>query len=74
MNAAAIQFAKEANIAIYARSTFDPGKETLIRKLPPGITKGVKAVVSEMEIVRIRLSGFDAENTLRILLFFKRIK
>jgi aspartate kinase len=73
MNAAAVQFAKEANIAIYARSTFDASQETLIRKLPPGITKGVKAVVSEMEIVRIRLIPRDAEDTFRnILLFFNQ--
>jgi aspartate kinase len=73
MNAAAVQFAKEANIAIYARSTFDASQETLIRKLLPGITKGVRAVVSEMEIVRIRLAATNAEDTFRnILLFFNQ--
>jgi aspartate kinase len=71
MNAAAIQFAKESNIAIYARSTFESGKESIIRKLPMGIPKGVKAVVSELEVVRIRLSGVNAEaNFKNILLFF----
>ena len=73
MNAAAIQFAKESNIAIYARSTFEPGKETIIRRLPTGTTKGVKAVVSELEIVRIRLSGVNAEDNFKDLtIIFQR--
>jgi aspartate kinase len=33
LHAHAVQFAKEKNIAIYARSTFKPGRETVIRKL-----------------------------------------
>jgi aspartate kinase len=73
MNAAAIQFAKDSNIAIYVRSTFDPGKETIIRRLPSGITRGVKAIVSEIEIARIRLSGLNAEYNFKdILSFFKK--
>jgi aspartate kinase len=73
MNAAAIQFAKESNIAIYARSTFEPGKETIIRRLPTGTPKGVKAVVSELEIVRIILSGINAKDNFKsILLFFRK--
>jgi aspartate kinase len=73
MNAAAVQFAKEANIAIYARSTFEPGKETIIRKLSTGMPKGVKSVVSEMEIVRIRLTGIGAESDFKeILSFFSK--
>ncbi len=73
MNAAAIQFAKESNIAIYARSTFEPGKETIIRRLPTGILQGVKAVVSELEIVRIILFGRNAEdNFKKILSFFSK--
>jgi aspartate kinase len=70
MNAAAIQFAKESNIAIYARSTFEPGKETIIRRLPTGATKGVRAVVSELELVRIRLSSTSAENSFKSALSF----
>jgi aspartate kinase len=70
MNAAAIQFAKESNIAIYARSTFEPGKETIIRRLPSGLPKGVKAVVSELEVVRIRLSGMNAEANFKSILSF----
>ena len=36
LHASAVQFAKEKNIAIYARSTFSPGRETIIRRLSPG--------------------------------------
>jgi aspartate kinase len=70
MNAAAVQFAKEANIALYARSTFEPGKETIIRRLSPGVSKGVKAVVSENEIVRIRLAGEKIDNKFETVLSF----
>ena len=70
MNAAAIQFAKESNIAIYARSTFEPGKETIIRRLPTGVPKGVRAVVSELELVRIRLSSTTAEDSFKEVLSF----
>ncbi len=59
LHAHAVQFAKEKNIAIYARSTFDPGKETVIRRLSPGAITGVQAVVSEKQIERIRLYGAD---------------
>jgi aspartate kinase len=73
MNAAAVQFAKEANIALYARSTFESGKETIIRRLSPGTPKGVKAVVSESEIVRVRISGEDSKNVFdNLLTFFEK--
>lgn len=60
LNAHAVQFAKEKQIAIYARSTFAPGKETVIRKMPPNAITGVQAVVSEQHIVRARLTGRSA--------------
>ena len=53
LNAQAIQFAKEAKIAIYARSTFSPGKETVIREFAPADRPGVIAVVHETDIVRL---------------------
>jgi aspartate kinase len=59
LNAHAVQFAKEKNIALYARSTFQPGRETIIRKMSPGKLLGVQAVVSEEQIERIRMSGQD---------------
>jgi aspartate kinase len=43
----AVQFAKEKSIAIYARSAFEPGRETVIRRIAPGTIIGVQAVVSE---------------------------
>ncbi len=55
LNAEAVQFAKDANIAIYARSTFVKGRETIVRKLAPGQILGVKAVVYEKDLVRIVL-------------------
>ena len=66
LNSQAVQFAKEANIAIYARSTFEPGKETIIRKLVPGTVKGIKAVVYENDVVRIVL--FNAEKNFNLLM------
>jgi aspartate kinase len=60
LHAAAVQFAKEKSIAIYARSTFDLGRETVIRRLSPGAIIGVQAVVSENKVERLRLQGTDA--------------
>ncbi len=60
LNAQAVQFAKEKKIAIYAGSTFDRRRETVVRKLAPGKVAGVKAVVSEKEITRVRISGNQA--------------
>jgi len=56
LNAQAVQFAKEANIAIYARSAFQPGKETIVRKMPPGVTRGITSVVYENDLVKIQCS------------------
>jgi aspartate kinase len=66
MHAHAVQFAKEKDIAIYARSTFKPGRQTVIRRISPGTIIGVQAVVCEKQVERIRLSGTDA------LALFKR--
>ena len=59
LHASAVEFAKEKNIAIYARSTFSPGRETIIRQLSPGTIVGVQAVVSEKQVERIRLNGAE---------------
>ena len=45
LNAQAVQFAKEAGIIIYARSTFNPGKETVIKTISSGETKGVTGIL-----------------------------
>jgi aspartate kinase len=60
LNAQAVQFAKEKGIAIYARSTFEPGRETVVRRLSPGRLTGVQAVVSEARVERVRLEGDGA--------------
>ena len=53
LNAQAVQFAKEAKIALYARDTFNPGKETIIKDVTKKELSGVLAVVYEKEIVRV---------------------
>ena len=60
LNAHAVQFAKEKQIAIYARASFAPGRETVVRWMPPEAITGVQAVVSEERIARVRLSGTPA--------------
>jgi aspartate kinase len=53
LNAQAVQFAKEAKIALYASDTFNPGKETIIKDVSKKELSGVLAVVYEKEIVRV---------------------
>ncbi len=60
LNAHAVQFAKEKQIAIYARSTFERGRETIVRKMAPGLVLGIQAVVSEEDITRVRIKGDNA--------------
>jgi aspartate kinase len=57
MNAQAVEFAKQAGIAIYARASFQPGRETVIRKGAPVEEYTPRAVVSSKNIVRVRLIG-----------------
>ncbi len=59
LNAQAVQFAKESKIALYARSTFQPGKETIIKDVSKKELSGVLAVVYEREIVRIYVHDAD---------------
>ncbi len=72
LNAQAVQFAKEKQIAIYARSTFQLGKETVVRKYPEGISKGVKAVVYENEIARIVLQNQNKSKINSLLNFLEK--
>lgn len=53
LNAQAVQFAKEENIKLYTRSTFDPGKETKIIEVSNKDLSGVRSIVYETEIVRV---------------------
>ena len=59
LNAQAVQFAKESKITLYARGTFNTGKETLIRDVTKKELSGVLSVVYEKEIVRVYVH--DAE-------------
>jgi len=62
LHAQAVQFAKEKNIAIYARSTFDKKRETIIRKMASGTIKGVIGVTSESDITQVKIKGKNATN------------
>lgn len=59
LNAQAVQFAKEAKIALYARDSFNPGKETIIKDVSKKELAGVLAVVYEKEIVRVFVHDAD---------------
>lgn len=59
LNAQAVQFAKEAKIALYARDAFNPGKETVIKDVSKSELAGVLAIVYETEIVRIYVHDAD---------------
>lgn len=69
LNAQAVQFAKESKIALYARATFNPGKETIIKVVSKKEISGVLAVVYEKEIVRIYVH--DAEKVDWVLEFLE---
>ena len=77
LNSQAVQFAKEKNIAIYTRSTFKPGNETIIRNFTPGMSKGVLAVVYEKNIIKVHFNNegeADSFNNLLIDLEAEQIQ
>jgi aspartate kinase len=53
LNAQAVEYAKNAGITIYARRTFSPGKETIVRMLKPDVPSGVKSVVYENDVIKV---------------------
>jgi len=57
LNAQAVEFAKQAGIALYCRASFEPGRETVVRRDAPIEEHGIRAVVSEEQMVRVRLRG-----------------
>lgn len=65
LNAQAVQFAKKAKIAIYARSTFGSNKETIVRELAPTGKQEVIGVVQENEIAKITFIKKDVQNYLK---------
>jgi aspartate kinase len=64
LNEQAVEFAKRAGIALYCRASFKPGRETVVRRDAPIEEHGVRAVVSEEQVVRIRLRGHAAADRL----------
>lgn len=70
LNAQAVQFAKEAKIALYARSTIPTGKETIIKDASRKELSGVMAVVYEREIVRFYVH--DPEKVKWVLEFLEQ--
>ena len=68
LKADAVEFAKRAGIAIYARKSFDGARETVVRKDLPDEESGVRAVVSERRVAWIGFIGEAVtERTLDIL-------
>ncbi|MBW2276694.1 MAG: aspartate kinase [Deltaproteobacteria bacterium] len=57
LKAEAVEFAKRAGIAIYARASFRPGRETVVRKDAPEEQHGVRAVVSERDVALVGFLG-----------------
>lgn len=65
LNAQAVQFAKKAKIAIYARSTFDSVRETIVREMAPTGKQEIIGVVQENEIAKITFIKKDIRNHLK---------
>ncbi len=65
LNAHAVQFAKQKQIAVYARSTFGTGRQTVIRRFSPGALLGVVAVVSQRRVALVRIEARDALATFK---------
>ncbi|HUT78423.1 MAG TPA: aspartate kinase, partial [Polyangia bacterium] len=57
LKAQAVEFAKRAGIAIYARATFAPGRETVIRSNEAVEPHGVRAVVTERKVALVSFLG-----------------
>ncbi|HUX94001.1 MAG TPA: hypothetical protein VMV36_09330, partial [Ignavibacteriaceae bacterium] len=60
---------KEAKIAIYARKSSGGEKETIVRLMPAGLSKGVKSVVHENDLIRLIFTG--SKNQKNIYEFLK---
>jgi aspartate kinase len=56
LNAQAVQFAKESGIVIHARSTFNPGSETIIKTSKSVSSREITGIVHENDVVRVILS------------------
>lgn len=61
VNAQAVEWARRSGIAIYARSTFEPGRETVVRAFGANEERTARAVVGEANVVLARCEGELAE-------------
>ncbi len=59
LNAQAVEFAKTAQIAIYAKKTGSPNPGTVVRKNPPQAKSGVRGIAHELSMVSIAATGVD---------------
>src|SRR4249919_217863 len=66
LNAQAVEFAKEAGIAIYARATRG-GKETVVRKYPPRSPGRVVGVASETGLIALTTADDGPDLLFRVL-------
>ncbi len=57
LKAQAVEFAKRAGIAVYARAAFTPGRETVIRRNEAVEVHGVRAVVTERKVALVSFLG-----------------
>jgi aspartate kinase len=69
LGAAAVEFAKEKGIAIYARATAGGPGETVVRKFPPRAPGRVVGVTSENGLVRLALREASCDAFARLLAF-----
>ena len=74
LSAQAVQFAKQAKIAIYARSTFNSDRETIVREMAPILIPEVIGVVSEPDVSRIIFKKDNIHIHLSGLLTFFEMK
>jgi aspartate kinase len=74
LNAQAIQFAKEKQIMLYARSTFNPGRETIVRLSKPDVPTGVKAIVHENDVAKVSLLIESIEIFKSLLIYLEQYK
>jgi aspartate kinase len=63
LHAAAVEFARRAGIDIHARSTFAPGRETIVT----GKAEGARAIVGMPAVAAIELDGNRAAEALEVL-------
>jgi aspartate kinase len=61
LNAQAVEFAKEAGIAIYARASSGSEAETVVRRFPPKAPGRVAGVASETGLMLLEVGPFSRE-------------